>query len=82
MTNIQIQTLVNEQWNIIHDREAKLRNTDYIAVKIAEGAATKEEYQDKINIRQSWRVDINAAQAELERLSNIEPEQEIPEIDQ
>ena len=82
MTNIQIQTLVNEQWNIIHDREAKLRNTDYIAVKIAEGAATKEEYQDKIDLRQAWRADINAAQAELERLSNIEPEQDIPEIDQ
>lgn len=39
--------------------KAKLRETDYIALKIAEGAATKEEYADVIEQRQKWRDQIN-----------------------
>lgn len=36
-----------------------LVDTDYIAVKIAEGAATKEDYADVIAQRQGWRDEIN-----------------------
>lgn len=36
-----------------------LYNTDYIAAKIAEGAATKDEYSSQIVNRQSWRQKIN-----------------------
>ena len=77
MNQQEIQTLINEQESVILDREARLTSTDYIAAKIAEGKATKEEYAGKIAQRQQWRDDINAAQAEIERLETVvadEPE--------
>ena len=37
----------------------KLAETDYIAAKIAEGSATKEEYADVIAQRQAWRKAIS-----------------------
>ena len=76
MTKEQIHQLINEQNTIILDREAHLTSTDYIAAKIAEGKATKDEYADKIAERQTWRDDINAAQEEIARLEAIEPEPE------
>ena len=76
MNQQEIQTLINEQESVILDREAGLTSTDYIAAKIAEGKATKEEYADKIAQRQQWRDDINAAQAEIARLEAMEPEVE------
>jgi hypothetical protein len=41
----------------------QLADTDYIAVKIAEGAATVEEYANEIAQRQEWRQEINALSA-------------------
>ena len=76
MKKYEIDALINEQQTIILDREGKLSSTDYIAAKIAEGKATKTEYADKIAERQQWRDDINAAKAEIERLENIEPEED------
>ena len=76
MKKYEIDALINEQQTIILDREGKLTSTDYIAAKIAEGKATKTEYADKIAERQQWRDDINAAQAEIERLETIEPDQD------
>ena len=35
-----------------------LSDTDYVAAKIAEGAATKEEYADMIAKREVWREEI------------------------
>lgn len=72
MTKIEIQELVNEQQSIIADREAKLKATDYVALKIAEGKATKTQYADTLAQRQQWRDEINAAQAEIERLQAME----------
>ena len=69
------QQLINEQQSIILDRESRLTSTDYIAAKIAEGHATREEYSEKISQRQQWRDDINAAQAEIERIEAL-PEEE------
>lgn len=43
----------------IVELKAKLTETDYIAAKIAEGAATAEEYKDEIAQRQEWRERIN-----------------------
>ena len=37
----------------------KLADTDYISAKIAEGAATREEYADKLAERAAWRTRIN-----------------------
>lgn len=76
MKKYEIDALINEQQTIILDREGKLTSTDYIAAKIAEGKATKTEYADKIADRQGWRDDINAANAEIERLKAIEPDPE------
>lgn len=45
------------------DRVAELKqllsNSDYISCKIAEGAATREEYEEIIAQRQEWRYEIN-----------------------
>ena len=49
----------------IAELKAKLTATDYIAAKIAEGAATREEYADKLAERAAWRARIN----ELEGMS-------------
>lgn len=79
MTRDERQALINEQWNRRHEAEGKLKASDYIANKIAEGKATAEEYADQIDLRQSWRDEINAAADEIERLEGIEPEEEEPE---
>lgn len=76
MKQAEIIEAINAQESIILDREARLTATDYIAAKIAEGKATKTEYADKIAKRQTWRDDINAANAEIERLKAIEPDPE------
>ena len=76
MKRAEIIEAINAQDTIILDREAKLTATDYIAAKIAEGKATKTEYAAKIAERQQWRDDINAAQAEIERLKALEPDPE------
>ena len=78
MKQDEIQQLINEQYTIILDRESRLTSTDYIAAKIAEGKATQEEYADKIAERQTWRDDINAAQDEIKRLEELEPEHDEP----
>ena len=44
----------------IADLKRKLADTDYVAAKIAEGAATREDYADVIAQRQEWRDEINA----------------------
>ncbi len=79
MKQSEINETINAQESIVLDREGKLSSTDYIAAKIAEGKATKTEYADKIAERQQWRDDINAANAEIERLKAIEPELDEPE---
>ena len=82
MKQSEINEAINAQESVVLDREARLTATDYIAAKIAEGKATKTEYADKIAQRQQWRDDINAANAEIERLKALEPDPEdepIPE---
>jgi len=76
MTQAEITEAINAQQSIILDREARLTSTDYIAAKIAEGKATRSEYAAQITQRQQWRDDINAANAEIERLKALEPDPE------
>ncbi len=52
--------------------KAKLRNTDYAVIKIAEGAATVEEYADVIAQRNTWRSRINELEAVLNGESNVQ----------
>ena len=46
----------NQQINILKE---KLAATDYVVIKIAEGAATAEEYAAVIADREAWRKEIN-----------------------
>lgn len=78
MKQAEITEAINAQQSIILDREAKLSSTDYIADKIAEGKATNKDYAGKIEQRQQWRDDINAANAEIGRLKAMNPEDETP----
>lgn len=43
----------------ISDLKEKLAETDYISAKIADGAATREEYANKLAERAAWRSRIN-----------------------
>lgn len=78
MTQQEKQSLLNEQYLIENNAEAQLKDTDYIAAKIAEGKATKTEYKEKIDLRQQWRDQINAAREEIARLEAVEMKEEIP----
>lgn len=49
----------------IAELKEKLKATDYIAAKIAEGAATREEYSEQLEMRQEWRTRINELEEEL-----------------
>ena len=51
----------------IEELKQKLSDTDYIACKIAEGAATAQEYAEELKQRQIWREEIN----ELERSKTL-----------
>lgn len=42
-----------------------LTETDYAIIKIAEGVATKEEYDETIAQRQAWREEIRALEGEI-----------------
>ena len=44
----------------------KLSETDYVAIKIAEGCATKEEYADILKQRESWREEIRSLENKLQ----------------
>lgn len=74
MTRQEIEDRKNVLFSLILDREATLKETDYVAAKIAEGAATPEEYAEVLADRRKARKEINAAQAELEKLDKEEPE--------
>lgn len=43
----------------------QLAATDYVSAKIAEGAATREEYADKLAERAAWRVQINELEQQV-----------------
>ncbi len=51
----------------IAELKRKLSDSDYAVIKIAEGAATPEEYADIIGQRATWRTRINELEAELGR---------------
>jgi rubrerythrin len=57
-----------DRQNRIAELKRMLSETDYIALKIAEGSATKKEYSEKIAQRQAWRTEINDLEAELENV--------------
>lgn len=76
MTRQEIEDRKNVLFSLILDREAKLRETDYVAAKIGEGSAAPEEYGETLVKRQQARNDINAAQAEIAELENVSIDEE------
>lgn len=46
-------------------RKQKLDQTDYQAIKYAEGRLTDEEYAEAKAQRETWRAEINALEEEL-----------------
>lgn len=76
MIRQEIEDRKNVLFSLVRDREAKLKETDYVAAKIAEGAATKEEYAAVLSQRRAWRGEINEAEAEVAALDAEVPEDE------
>lgn len=77
MTRQEIEGRRNVLSSLILEREAKLRETDYVAAKIAEGAATPEEYAEVLAERRKARKEINDAQAEIAKLELVKVEEEV-----
>ena len=77
MKRQEIEDRKNVLFSLILEREAKLRETDYVAAKIAEGAATPEEYAKVLAERRKARKEINEAQAEIAGLENVAIEEEV-----
>ena len=53
---------------MIAELKANLSATDYVVIKIAEGAATTEDYADVIAKRQQWRAEINSLENTIDIL--------------
>ena len=81
MTRQEIEERKSALASVILDREAKLKEHDYVSAKIADGRATSEEYADVIAQKNKWAKEVNDAQSEIAHLDSITPEDEMfPEI--
>ena len=77
MTRQEIEDRKNFLASVVLDREAKLKEHDYVSAKIADGRATAEEYADVIAKKTTWAEEINNAEAEIEHLNGIAPEDDV-----
>ena len=81
MTRQEIEERKNALASLILDREAKLKEHDYVSAKIADGRASAEEYADVITQKTKWAEEINQDKEEIAFLDSITPEDEVfPEI--
>lgn len=74
MTRQEIEDRKNVLASLILDREAKLKEHDYVSAKIADGRATIDEYADVIAQKTAWAKEINDAYAEIANLEGVTPE--------
>ena len=74
MTRQEIEDRKNALASVILDREAKLKEHDYVSAKIADGRATIDEYADVIAQKTAWAKEINDAHAEIANLEGVTPE--------
>ena len=74
MTRQEIEDRKNVLASVILDREAKLKEHDYVSAKIADGRATIDEYADVIAQKTAWAKEINDAYAEIADLEGVIPE--------
>lgn len=80
MTRQEIEERKNALASLILDREAKLKEHDYVSAKIADGRASAEEYADVITQKTKWAEDVAAAREEMSRLSVAEADDDSPEF--
>ena len=76
MTRQEIEDRKNFLASLILDREAKLKEHDYVSAKIADGRATADEYAEAIVSKNRWAEEVNETMAEMARLDGITPEDE------
>ena len=81
MTRQEIEDRKNFLASVVLDREAKLKEHDYVSAKIADGRATADEYADVIAQKNKWAEEVNAARTEIAELEAMEPEEEIEHIE-
>lgn len=60
--------LIYEKGEKIVQLKGKLLNTDYVAIKYAEGEFTEAEFAPIREQRREWRAEINALEAEIEAM--------------
>ena len=80
MTRQEIEERKNALASLILDREAKLKEHDYVSAKIADGRASTEEYADVITQKAKWAEEVAAAREEMSRLSVAEANDDSPEF--
>ena len=80
MTRQEIEERKNALASLILDREAKLKEHDYVSAKIADGRASAEEYADVIAQKTKWAEEVAAAREEMHRLSISEADDDSPEF--
>ena len=80
MTRQEIEERKNALASLILDREAKLKEHDYVSAKIADGRASAEEYADVITQKAKWAEEGAAAREEMSRLSAAEADDDSPEF--
>lgn len=74
MTRQEIEDRKNFLASVILDREAKLKEHDYVSAKIADGRASADEYADVIANKAKWAEDINKANNEIAYLNSVAPD--------
>ena len=80
MTRQEIEERKNALASLILDREAKLKEHDYVSAKIADGRASAEEYADVITQKTKWAEEVAAAREEMCRLDVAEADDDSPEF--
>lgn len=80
MTRQEIEERKNALASLILDREAKLKEHDYVSAKIADGRASAEEYADVITQKTKWAEEVASAREEMSRLSVAEADDDSPEF--
>ena len=80
MTRQEIEERKNALASLILDREAKLKEHDYVSAKIADGRASAEEYADVITQKAKWAEEVAAAREEMNRLDVAEADDDSPEF--
>ena len=71
------QAKISELEGEVKSDKQELEDTDYVTIKIAEGVATKEEYEEVLREREELREEIRRLQKEIDELKgNSSPDKE------